>query len=259
MTLGGTAYVLPPTIFNRFKQSFASAAAKQNANKSKNTFSTLGIEPLKWLKNPQVEDDETIGGVDTKHVSADVDVPKFLDDVDTVIKKAAPTSGTQGSQLPKTSFTPAQKKQIADSVKNARFDVWSGKDDKIIRKLAVSLNFDTPKGANAPQGIASGSLDFSVTLTDINKPQTITAPANPQPFAELQNQIRGLLGQLQGQGGSGGSGGSGGGSGGNGGSGSGSGSGGSGGGTGNSAYVNCIAKAGGDIAKAQKCADLLNP
>lgn len=260
VTIGTTAYVLPPSIFNRFKQSFADAAAKQSANQSKNTFSTLGIQPLNWLEDAQVEDDETIGGVDTKHVSAGVDVPKFLDDVEKVVKKATPAGGASGTQVPSTTFTPAQKKQIADSIKNARFDVWSGKDDKIIRKLAVSLDFDTPKGTNAPQGITSGSLDFSVTLTDINKPQTITAPANPKPFTALQTQIRGLLGQLQGQAGGSGSGGSGGGSGGNGGSGSGGGSsGGSGGGTGNSAYVDCIAKAGGDIAKAQKCADLLNP
>jgi hypothetical protein len=259
VTVGTTAYVLPPSVFNRFKTSFAQSAAK-NGNKT-NTLGALGVEPLKWLKNPQVESDETIGGVDTKHVSAGVDVPKFLDDVDTVVKKATAGGGAQGSQLPKTSFTPAQKKQIGDAIKNAKFDVWSGKDDKIIRKLAVSLDFQTPKGSNAPQGITSGSLDFSVTLTDINKPQTITAPANPQPFAKLQTQIQGLLGQLQGAGQGGGTGtpttpttptpGGTGGSGGSGGSGNGQ--------TGNQAYVDCIAKAGGDIAKAQKCADLLNP
>jgi hypothetical protein len=252
VTIGEQAYVLPPTIFNRFKQSFAQSA--QNGNKPKTTFSALGIEPANWLKDPKLEDDENIGGVTTKHVSAGVDVPKFLDDIEKVVKKAS-AQGGQSSQVPNTTFTPAQKKQIADSVKDASFDVWSGKDDKIIRKLAVSLDFDTSKNANttALRGITSGSIDFSVTLTDLNSPQTINAPANAKPFTQLQNQIRQLLGQLQGGGSGGGGSGGGGGAGGSG----GSGSGGSGGG--NQAYVDCIAKAGGDIAKAQKCADLLNP
>jgi hypothetical protein len=257
LTVGQTAYVLPPSIFNRFKQGFQQSQ-KQNNGKPKTTLGALGIQPLDWLKDPKLENDETIGGVDTKHVSAGVDVPKFLDDVNKVISKARTQTGAQGSQLPSQGITPAQRTQIADSVKNARFDVWSGKDDKILRKLAVSLDYDRKSGSTAPSALTSGSLDFSVTLTDLNKPQTITAPVGAKPFAQLQSQIQGLLGQLQGAGGGGGTGGGGGSA-----PGSGSGSGGSGGSggspTGNQAYVNCIAKAGGDIAKAQKCADLLNP
>src|SRR5262249_31025070 len=185
--------------------SFSQAASKNNG-KPKTTFSSLGIQPLNWLKDPKVEDDETIGGVDTKHVSADVDVPKFLEDINKVIAKARGQAGSQASSIPATGFSDAQRKQIADSVKNATFDVWSGKDDKILRKLAVSLDFDSPKGQTAPTGLTSGSLDFSLTLTDINKPQTITAPANPQPFAKLQKQISGLLAQIQGATGQGGTG-----------------------------------------------------
>ena len=110
---------------------------------------------------------------------------------------------------------------------------------------------------NPGSGPKSVQVAFSLTLTDLNKPQTITAPANPKPLSELLGQLGGLLGGAGG-GGAGALGGLLGGA-----------SGGSSGGSGGSAapsasqaakvqkYAQCIKDAGGDVTKAQQCAALL--
>jgi hypothetical protein len=88
----------------------------------------------------------------------------------------------------------------------------------------------------------------------VGQPQTVTAPANPRPIAELQQQLGGLV--------PGGLGGSGTGSGGAGGSSGGSGSGGSGGSTPTPAqlqkYSQCLQAANpSDSAAIQKCSKFL--
>jgi hypothetical protein len=52
--------------------------------------------------------------------------------------------------------------------------------------------------------VSSVNIDFSITLSDVNQPQTISAPSNPKPISDLLSQLGlgGLpLGSLGGAGG----------------------------------------------------------
>src|SRR3954471_24068719 len=93
-------------------------AAGQNKNKG---FSQFGIDPRDWLTNAKDEGTDKVGGVETDHVSAALDVSKFVDDLNRLVRKAGTRTGTTAQ------ITPAQKKQIEDVVKNPRFDVYVGK------------------------------------------------------------------------------------------------------------------------------------
>ena len=190
---------------------------------------------------------DSLSGFENLTGSPSADTLTGNDDVNTLITKARQQGGAQASQLPAQGITPQQRQQVVEAVKEARFDVYSGKDDKILRKLSISIDFDVPQGRQGPSGVQSGSLVFTLQITDLNQPQTVVAPANTKPFADLVKQIQGL--NLPGLGGSGSSSG-------------GSSSGGSSGPTGTpdkrgQEYIACIAKAKGDVQKAQKCADLL--
>lgn len=262
ITVSGQAYEVPANVYAQFKQGFRQSAASRAKGKKTTTLGALGIDPVSWLKDPKVGDDEQVGGVDTKHVGASVDVPKFVDDLNRLVAKTRLSGGSGAKAV--QGISPSQRREIVDAVSGARFDVWSGKDDKVLRKLTVRLDLQARNGQTAG-GLTGGTLDFSLTISELNKPQTISAPANPRPWSELQKQLKGLnLGSLGGTGGSGssssGSLGSGAtGAGGSGGSGSSS-SGGSGAQDAKAqAYIECISKAGGDVGKAQKCADLLKP
>jgi hypothetical protein len=259
--ISGRAYVVPASVYAQFKQGFRQSQADNAKGKRKTTLGALGIDPVTWLKDPKVQDDERVGGVDTKHVSAGVDVPKFVDDLNRLVNKTRLSGGASGKAVP--SISAGQKQQIVDAVKDARFDVWSGKDDKVLRRLAVRLDLQARNGQTAG-GLIGGTLGFSLTISELNQAQTIAEPANARPWSELQKQIAGLnLGSLGGVAGSGGASSGGSGSGGSASSGSGSGGSSSGGSSGQDAkaqaYIDCISKAQGDVGKAQKCADLLKP
>jgi hypothetical protein len=244
------AYAVPEDVFAQFKQGYERSQRQQKGSQQNPSFASLGVDPSKWLEDPKDEGEADVAGTATNHVSAGVDVPKLLDDVNKILSRAGQLGVSQAQQLP-TQLTPQQRKAVEDAVEDASFDVYSGKDDNILRRLTVRLRFEVPENRRREAGgLAGGNLTFDVVLASLNQPQTIDAPANPGSFSELTQALRQALGGL-GVGGGGGA--------------SGSGSGGSSGGTGTTGgdtraqeYAKCIAEAGGDIAKAQQCQALLS-
>jgi hypothetical protein len=246
----GKAYEVPANLFDQFKQGFQQAQKQgSGANKNQNQFKQLGLDPLDWLKDPKMAGDESVGGADTKHITAQVDVPKFVDDVNVLLKKA-PGLGVQGASRLPNGITTQQKQQILSAVKSASFDVWTGSDDKILRKLEIKLDVG--------QGGRSGKLDFTLEIDNLNEDQTIVAPAGAKPLSELTSQLGGLglAGALGGGAAAGGGSSSAGGS-----SSGGSAAGGSSSGSASAQklqrYSQCLQAAAGDASKAQKCASLL--
>jgi hypothetical protein len=197
----GTSYVLSRDDFTRLKNQLESAQARGDKS-GQPDLSTLGVHPQDWLKNPKDKGTEDVAGTKTDHIAADVDVSKMLDDVDGLLKRLktstqAGLTAKQRAQLPGR-IPPDTKKQIVSSVKEATFDVFSGKDDKTLRKLQVHLSFDIPQSLRARlQGLQGGDIDFTLQLSEVNQPQTVTAPKNARPFSELQQQLgSGALGNL---------------------------------------------------------------
>lgn len=244
--LQGTNYVLGRDDFNRLRNQLQSAQERDRKSNQPD-FAALGVNPQNWLKNPSKKGTEDVAGEPTEHIAAEVDVPKLLDDVDEVLKRVKSSSqagltAEQRRQLPGR-IPPDTKKQIVSAVKEATFDLYSSKDDKTLRKLDVHLKFDVPESLRERlQGLRGGTVDFTLQLSDVNKPQTVTAPKGARPFSELQQQLgSGALGGL-GASGSGSSGGS---------------SNGSSGSSGASArYLECVQNATSQ-AELKDCADLL--
>jgi hypothetical protein len=222
------AYEVGTDVFKQFTQSYAQAAQQNQAKKGQSVFDRFGIDPSTWLTNVSNEGTTDVEGTDTIHVHGDADVAKIFSDLQ---KASQQTAGASGSQL-----TPQQLDQIQSAVKNASIDVYSGTDDHLLRKLALSLQIAPPAGTGAT--VSTVNVDFSITFSDVNQPQTITAPSNSKPISVLLNQL-GIPG-LPGIGGSTGGFGVPGGS----------------GGAGSSAYQNCINNAS-SSADFQKCAQKL--
>jgi hypothetical protein len=232
----GSDYAVSDQVFKQFKASYEEAR-KQGKSNSNQSLSSLGLNPRDWLTNPKNEGDAKVGGDDTIKITGGVDVDKLLDDVNQALKKTREL-GVQGAKDLPTQLTPEQKKQVVDAVKHPRVEIYTGKEDKILRRMVVALGLVAPKTASSSGGSADFKLDLA--LADLNEDQEIAEPSNAKPFDQLVSQLGGLgLGGLGGSG-SGGSGGS---------------------GSSNNAnlekYSKCVQDAGSDTAKAQKCADLL--
>lgn len=202
----GNAYEIPQQLFASFEQNYAraqSSAEQRQQGDQGASLASLGVDPRKWLIDPEVVGDEDVGGASTTHVSARIDVPKLLDDVNRAVAEARQRNLPQAQSLP-PSITPAQRQQVQEAIRNATFEFWTGKDDKVLRRLAVKIDFQVPAAERqGAGGVSGGRLVFDYQLSGLNQPQQVAAPANPQPFAELVQAGRGGLGALLGASGGG--------------------------------------------------------
>jgi hypothetical protein len=243
VTLQGAAYQLPSADFQRLESGFSSVGGSSQGGGG---VSALGIDPRHWLTHASVVGSDNIGGTDTTHIRAGVDVSALLGDVNTLLGKASSSAGTK---LP-NSIPQATQQKIAAAIKNAAVDVWTGKSDKVLRKLSLSLNVPVSgRLSTLAGGMTSAGIGFSLQYSDVNQPQTISAPSNVQPYSQFTAKLRSVLTGIEGSVGGGALGGSAGTS----------------GSSGSSAttdkikkYSQCIRAAGQDVLKMQKCASVLN-
>ena len=177
--------------------------ARQPADRQGNQLEQLGIDPRRWLRDAEERGDAPIAGVETTHISAAVDVPKLLDDLNRLAERSAAAAGGGGQA---TQLTPEQRRQVEEAVKEPRFDVYVGKDDGIVRRISADLRFELPEAQRQQAGGAqSGTISFSIEFANVGRASEVRVPQDARPLSELQGQIAALLGGATGaQGGAGG-------------------------------------------------------
>ncbi len=255
VTLQGTSYQMPQATFQKLESSFAQLTSTgASSGSGSSTLSKLGIQPLHWLTNPTVVGTENVGGTQTTHIHAGVNVNGLLNDLNTVLEKAS-SLGVSGSSSLKSGIPAADRTKIASEVKNPSVDIWTGTSDKTIRRLTITLTLPvTGKASSELGGMTSADLGLTMQYSDLNQPQTIKAPTSVSPFTQFQSKLSAFVQALQGAAagalGTGTSSSSGGAS--------------SSGGTSTGAassvaqYTQCIQQAGSNVTKMQKCASLLS-
>jgi hypothetical protein len=232
LSFQGTDYVVDDQIFQQFKAGFEEAQ-KQGSDQQQ-TFASLGMDPRKWLTDPQNEGDAKVGDEDTIKITGGVDVAALLDDINNALEKAS-SLGLSQAEVPER-ITEEQKRQVIEAVEDPRVEIYTGKEDTILRRMLVNL------GVEDAQSGTNGTVAFDVSITDLNEEQDIAEPADAKPFDELLGQLGGLgLGGLGAGGAQGGSG-----------------SGGGGSAEDFEKFSKCIEEAGNDTEKARDCADLLS-
>jgi predicted small secreted protein len=255
VSLQGTSYQMPQATFQKLESSFAQLASSGGSSSGSGTLSKLGIQPLHWLTNPTIVGTENVGGAQTTHIHAGVNVPALLSDLNTVLQRAS-SLGVSGSKTLKSGLSAATRQKIAAEVKNPSVDVWTGTNDHTIRRLAIVLTLPvTGKASSELGGMSSADISLTMQYSDLNQPQTITAPTTVQPFTEFQAKVDAFVQELEGAAGGLISGGSSSGATAGGGSSTTTST------TGSSSnvqkYSQCIEQAAGDVGKMQKCASLL--
>jgi len=244
LSFQGTDYAVDDQVFQQFKAAYEETAKKSSSDDGQ-SFTSLGMDPRKWLTDPTNAGEAKVGDADTIKITGGVDVAKLLDDVDAALSKAS-ALGVQGAGEVPEKLTDEQRQQVLDGVKDPRVEIYTGKDDQILRRLVVNLGIEDAATST------SGTVAFDISLTDLNEDQDIAEPADAKPF----DQLLGQLGGLSALGGAAGSG-----------SGSGSADDSSSGGDsepdlGDSEadlekFSECIEEAGEDVEKARECSELI--
>ena len=177
----GQAYEVGASVFQRFKAlSERSARQAQSNQDASSIFEQFGVDPQAWLTNLSNEGYEDVEGTETIHIHGDADVEQIFSD----FVEDRPSS-VPGNAAPRVDQ--AQLDQVKSAIQEASLDVYSGKDDHILRRLSLSLTIEPPADAGAT--VSSVDVDLSVTLSDVNEPQEISAPEDAQPISGLLSEL----------------------------------------------------------------------
>jgi hypothetical protein len=206
-----TDYEVPAAAVQQIAATFAQVSRQnqqESAQAGGNFLASIGIDPTNWLTDLSNEGTTDVEGTETIQISGQADVPKLVAD----IRKIAQNAPGAAQQVAPDQLD--QLDQLGDVVESADFDIYTGADDDVLRKIEASIVLNPPGGGES--ATESLSLDLALTLSDLNEPQEISAPANAEPLDSLLGQFgvdAGSLGDLgsalEGAGGaSGGSGGS---------------------------------------------------
>jgi hypothetical protein len=183
--VGGTFYDLPQS----GSGGGLGASGPAGATGASGLFGMLGIDPRSWLTNPRDAGIAEVGGVRTEHLSAGVDVASTLADI---AKLTTGGTGGTGASGPAGSLA-----LLGQAITAAKADIYTGVDDHVLRRVVVAVSFSVPAAAaGVLGGLSGGSLALDATLTDLNKPQTITPPTNVQSRSHLLNGIFDLESQF---------------------------------------------------------------
>jgi hypothetical protein len=199
--LAGTWFSTPANTYKALEEGYAQATRKASDAKVRSTFSSLGIEPGRWLSHPTKVGTATVGGEPTVHLAAAVDIPAFLADV-TKLSQAGSTLGlgaVPGATGAGGTLSPTVIGELAKSIKSAHVDVYTGQSDHLLRRLEVTATVTgTPQTQTLLGGLTSANLKVQLEFSDLNKAQTILAPSNPESPTQLLPALQQLVGVLQG-------------------------------------------------------------
>jgi hypothetical protein len=242
VTLSGSAYALPAANFKQLEDGVSGVAGGSG---SSSTLSSLGIDPQRWLSDPEIVGTAQMGGIETDHIRGQLALRPLLADLSKLLGRVSSVSSSTASLAP---LSAARQATIATEARGASFNLWTGRSDHSIAKLSVTATLPVSGTTRTELGGLTGAkISFSLAYSDIGRPQTVTAPHSAKPYAQFTTRLRSIvvgIEQLVAGASSTAS--------------SPTGSGDQADGSGDSAYSTCVSVAGSSITKIQSCAALLN-
>jgi hypothetical protein len=190
----GADYSVPQQLYDEFTATYAQLQGQSGSSKSANLLKALNISPANWLTDLKNDGTEDVEGTKTIHISGSANVSKLVEDIKAIAQRAGSAVGNVDTQ---------QLDQLNDVVQSGDIDVYSGENDKLLRRFQIHVDLKPPAGTpGAPDSL---TVDIQLNFADVNKPETFTAPANAQPLnslfqslgvdpSQLGNALRGSLG-----------------------------------------------------------------
>ena len=162
------AYELPGTVEGEIEQATAELETDGLGER---------IELGNWLEDPERSEGGNVGGAETDKIVADLNVVNV---VNGLLEIAAAFNGSEAPPA----IQGQSAEQVRNSVESARIEVYTGKDDRLLRRLLLSLSFspDAPADVKRVLGV---DVRFEFAVADPNKDVEVTAPENVRPYSDL--------------------------------------------------------------------------
>lgn len=155
-----------------------------------------------FIEDPTEEGTAKVGGTSTTKVSGGVDAETVNEALDVMSEDALCEEQLKAVPSLQSTLTEFEesKENGDDAFENGRIVLYIG-EDHIVRCLQAQVTIKPPEG-QASGGAKGGDYEIDLTLTDVNEPQTITAPKSTKPvsalFIKLGISPTELLGVVQG-------------------------------------------------------------
>jgi len=164
------------------------AALKQQKDQPQD-LADFGIDGVDLLKDGEVADGEEIDGVATRQVSGSIDPAAIIEAFNKIVENPAVKSQLPpGAEVPTLGRDIAQK--LGDAIEGSEVEVSAGEEDGILRRFGLSLEFKVPEElAEKDSELEGGSLELTVTLTDVGERPEITAPEDAEPIEGLLREL----------------------------------------------------------------------
>ncbi len=183
----GTEYAVPQALYEQFVTTYAQLQSRNRSPQGAGLLQALNIRISDWLTDLKNEGTEDIEGTKTVHISGEANVPKLVEDLKTIAQRAGTAAGK---------INPAEFNRLEETIESGDIDVNSGEDDKLLRRLQLDFDLKPPEGTpGAPDSV---TFFLQLNLADVNKAQTIRAPASAQPLQNLLDRYGIDLGKLGG-------------------------------------------------------------
>ncbi len=179
--LGSTGYKLPSAIS---KKIVAPAADRENGLTK--AASMFYINPQIWQKNAIVAGDESIAGVPTTHITAQLQPKLVFADIARLFRLLTALRVTEAVGLP-LAVTPKARRVLARSTTVAKGEVWVGKSDNVLRKAHLVGKLVVAKGdRRVLGGMTSATVDAVITIDEIGQAKAVEAPTQLGSYDDLQ-------------------------------------------------------------------------
>jgi hypothetical protein len=168
--VGDTAYELPTA-------QTASLRGATGDLRSGGGLAQLRIDD--WIEDPHLSDGGSVGGADTDHVHAGLNTAAAVNDLLALARGF-------GNSLP--TLDAKSRKRLVAATKSASLDLWTGKKDRLLRKLDIAADF----GLSVPDALASAlgttvgaKVSFDLGIVDPNSPVNVSSPAHALPASQF--------------------------------------------------------------------------
>jgi hypothetical protein len=184
--LGSSAYTIPNSISTTIRKPLS-----KTSNGLSSVLNVFGVAPQRWAKNPRIVGNEQVSGEDTIHGTAGIKAERFFLDVARLTKVLTSLRITDITGLPREIDRRARA-ALARSVTSAAGHVYTGADDKVLRRATFDMKLKPSSKDRRTLGFSSLTLEGELNVTEVGTAQKIQAPAVSGTFDDLQTTFDAL-------------------------------------------------------------------
>ena len=140
------------------------------------------LDVASWARGAELTDGPTVDGDETERVRSEVDVVKALNDL---IGSIGDLGAGEAAGLEPLEGEDAD--QLEEAVRSSRLEVVTGKEDRLLRRLALNLDIgvEARELAGGLGQLSGAEVTLELTIADPNGRVEVEEPEDPLPYRSL--------------------------------------------------------------------------